>query len=53
MGIVVAGLATLGIDVAFGMNFAGITQNSVFSTAVFIILGIVIYYIACGKDKSK
>lgn len=51
MGIVVAGLATLGIDVAFGMNFSALTQNSFFSTGIFVVLAIVIYKLACGKNK--
>ncbi|MEG1254287.1 oligopeptide transporter, OPT family [Clostridium sp.] len=53
MGIVVAGFATFGLDVAFGLNFAGLTQNSIFSTAIFIALGVVIYLLACGGDKQS
>ena len=53
MGIVVAGFATLGLDVAFGLNFAGLTQNSIFSTAIFIALGVIIYIISCGGDKES
>lgn len=52
MGIVVAGFATLGLDVAFGTKILpGLTQSPVFATVIFIALGILIYSISCKKDK--
>lgn len=52
MGIVVAGFATLGLDVAFGTKILpGLTQSPVFATVIFIGLGILIYSISCKKDK--
>ncbi len=53
MGIVVAGFATLGLNVAFGLNFEGLTQNSIFSTGIFIILGVIIYLISCSGDNER
>lgn len=52
MGIVVAGFATLGLDVAFGTKILpSLTQSPVFATVIFIALGILIYAISCKKDK--
>lgn len=52
MGIVVAGFATLGLDVAFGSRILpGLTQNSIFATAIFVVLGMLIYTISCREDK--
>lgn len=52
MGIVVAGFATLGLDIAFGTKILpGLTQSPVFATVIFIALGILIYSISCKKDK--
>lgn len=52
MGIVVAGFATLGLDIAFGTRILpGLTQNPIFATAIFVVLGILIYTISCREDK--
>lgn len=52
MGIVVAGFATFGLDVAFGTKILpSLTQSPEFATVIFIALGILIYSISCKKDK--
>ncbi|MEG1255426.1 oligopeptide transporter, OPT family [Clostridium sp.] len=52
MGIVVAGFATLNINIAFGKNFlTGITQSNLFACVMFLLLGLWIYMFACKKDK--
>lgn len=52
MGIVVAGFATAGINIAIGNKFAAITQNPLFSTAIFVLLGFIMYRITC-KDSEE
>ena len=52
MGIVVAGFATFGLDVAFGTKILpSITQSPIFATIIFVALGILIYTISCKEDK--
>lgn len=52
MGIIVAGIATLGLDVTFGVNILpGLTQSPIFSTVIFAALELLIYTISCKEDK--
>ncbi len=44
MGIVVAGAATLGLNIGFGANFIpGLTGNAIFATAMYFLLGLWVY----------
>jgi len=53
MGIVVAGIATVGLDIGFGANILpGITGSAEFSTLMFFGLGLWIYLFATKIDKS-
>ena len=52
MGIVVAAMATLGLDVAFGTKILpSLTQSPIFATGIFVALGVLIYIISCKEDK--
>lgn len=52
MGIVVAGFATFGLDVAFGTKILPrLTQSPIFATIIFVALGMIIYKISCKDDK--
>jgi len=44
MGIVVAGIATAGLEIGFGANvLTGLTGNAVFATAMYFLLGLWVY----------
>jgi hypothetical protein len=44
MGIVVAGFATVGLDIGFGANvMAALTGNAIFATAMYFLLGLWVY----------
>lgn len=53
MGIVVAGIATVGLDIGFGVKlFPGIAGSHEFSTIMFFALGLWIYLFATKVDKE-
>jgi putative OPT family oligopeptide transporter len=53
MGIVVAGIATVGLDVGFGAKLIpGLAGNATFSTLIFFGLGLWIYMFATKVDET-
>ena len=53
MGIVVAGIATVGLDIGFGAKLLpGSTASPEFSTMMFFALGLWIYLYATKVDKT-
>ena len=54
MGIVGAGIATFGLDIAFGVKLLpGLAGSHEFSTIMFFALGLWIYLFATKVDKTK
>ena len=53
MGIVVAGIATVGLDIGFGVKlFPGLAGSHEFSTIMFFALGLWIYLFSTKVDKT-
>jgi putative OPT family oligopeptide transporter len=53
MGIVVAGIATIGLDIGFGAKLLkGLASSNEFSIIMFVALGLWIYWFASKTDKT-